>query len=127
MSRRLLISLVNSAAVCAVLLLSLVPIAGETQQSAQKAGDRWTSARTSWGHPDLHGAWTFEVEANTPFERSLQFGLRAFLTDEEFATRQEQARREALDDKGDGQGLDTHGSALMVARDRLAAQLRRPA
>ena len=50
--------------------------------------------RTPWGSADLQGTWTSEGELGVPFERPAQFGERQYLTDEEFADRVRQARRQ---------------------------------
>jgi hypothetical protein len=49
--------------------------------------------RTPWGDPDLQGEWTSEGEYGVPLERPPQFGMRQFLTDEEYAERLEGIRR----------------------------------
>src|SRR5688500_4226410 len=51
----------------------------------------WT-VRTLWSDPDLQGEWTAEGEYGVPFERTAQFGMRQFLTDEEYAKRLEDVR-----------------------------------
>jgi hypothetical protein len=45
------------------------------------------SARTAWGDPDLQGTYTSDNSIGVPFERPQQFGARAVLTQEEYATR----------------------------------------
>lgn len=50
------------------------------------------SVRTPWGDPDLQGEWTSEGEYGVPFERSPQYGMRPFLTDQEYAQRLEDVR-----------------------------------
>ena len=42
-------------------------------------------ARTPWGDPDLRGAWPSGSMMDVPFERPVALGLRAELTDAEFA------------------------------------------
>ena len=54
-------------------------------------GGTW-SQRTLWGDPDLQGEWTSEGEYGVPLERPPQFGIRQFLTDEEYAKRLEDVR-----------------------------------
>ena len=65
------------------------------------AATNWSPARTSWGHPDLHGIWTMNSESSTPFERPREFGNRAVLTDEEFAKRRQRVTLELEDEKTD--------------------------
>ncbi len=48
--------------------------------------------RTPWGHPDLQGLWTNTTL--TPFERPLELGDKAFLTEEE--VEQAEAARQAM-------------------------------
>jgi len=43
--------------------------------------------RTPWGDPDLQGTYTTDNSIGVPLERPTQFGTRAELTDEEYATR----------------------------------------
>ncbi|GGD47472.1 hypothetical protein GRI62_08675 [Erythrobacter arachoides] len=47
--------------------------------------------RTSWGDPDLRGMWPIDNIASIPMQRPAQFGDRFYLTDEEYAARQQQA------------------------------------
>jgi hypothetical protein len=54
---------------------------------AQVRGETAWRARTPWGDPDLHGEWTTEGEYGVPFERPAQYGIRQFLTDDEYAKR----------------------------------------
>jgi hypothetical protein len=52
--------------------------------------------KTPWGDPDLQGVWPGNM--GVPMERAAALGERASLTDEEFAKRQDQARRRAQAD-----------------------------
>src|SRR5256885_609552 len=54
---------------------------------AQTNRDTTWRGRTPWGDPDLHGEWTSEGEYGVPFERPALFGTRAFMNDEEYASR----------------------------------------
>ena len=56
-------------------------------------GQHWTPQRTPWGDPDLQGYWPSAEMLGVPFERPASLGVRATLTDEEFA--QLPARRRA--------------------------------
>jgi len=49
--------------------------------------------KTAWGDPDLRGTYPIDNIASLPFQRPDNFGNRFYLTDEEFAQRQEQANR----------------------------------
>jgi hypothetical protein len=51
--------------------------------------------RTAWGDPDLQGLWPSGALIDVPFERPAQFGLRAQLTDDEFAALASQVQRQA--------------------------------
>lgn len=80
-------------------VVALVGIAASALVAAQAGGarpqsgrDRATVARTAWGDPDLQGEWTTEGEYGVPVERPVQFGTRAFLTDEEYARRLDDVR-----------------------------------
>src|SRR5207249_9317203 len=53
----------------------------------------WTPPRTPWGDPDIQGIFTTDDELGVPFERPEQFAGREIVTDEEFAQREEQAKR----------------------------------
>ena len=56
--------------------------------SAQSGTSPWTTPRTPWGDPDLQGIWPGTAMMGVPMERPRQFGERRFLTEEEFAARQ---------------------------------------
>ena len=47
--------------------------------------------KTSWGDPDLRGTWPIDNIASLPMNRPASFGNRFWLTEEEFATRQQRA------------------------------------
>ena len=47
--------------------------------------------RTSWGDPDMRGTFPIDNIASLPMQRPARYGDRFYLTDEEFAQRQEQA------------------------------------
>ena len=53
---------------------------------------------TPWGDPDLQGTWSSEAELGVPFERPAQYGERRFLTDSEFAQRQQQTTTQLQSD-----------------------------
>jgi hypothetical protein len=78
---------------------------GATEAAAQTGGvevaavDGWTVPRTSWGDPDLRGMWPLESLSGTPFQRPVELGEQALLTDEQYAERQaaQDARAEGYD------------------------------
>jgi hypothetical protein len=51
------------------------------------SGQRFTTPRTPWGHPDLQGIWTSDDARSVPMQRPEQFAGRPLLTDVEFAER----------------------------------------
>ncbi|MBZ5606682.1 MAG: hypothetical protein LAP38_00370 [Acidobacteriia bacterium] len=71
-------------------------LAAEKRPAASKASSdgAWTK-RTSDGQPDLQGVWSGATI--TPFERPVALGNKAFLTDEEAARMEEQARQNRVD------------------------------
>jgi len=66
----------------------------------------WTSVllsaqnvpRTPWGDPDLQGIWPSGALITVPFERPVEFGTRALLTEKEYAERATAVQRQAEDD-----------------------------
>ena len=68
--------------------------------NAQSAGG-WTHPLTPWGDPDLRGMWPIDHMNGTPLQRPEAFGVRRFLTDEEFAERA--GRLEALNARYDNE------------------------
>jgi hypothetical protein len=88
-------------------LVILLGLAGAAQAPS--------AMRTPWGDPDLQGVFTSDDELGVPFERPEQFGTRQTMTDQEFAEREAQARRQAATDAeefvrpGRGVGLDGTG------------------
>jgi hypothetical protein len=63
--------------------------------------DSYRPPRTSWGDPDLEGRWPSTNMAGVPLQRPESFGTRNVLTDVEFAERQAQAARQAVQDLAD--------------------------
>ena len=83
---------------------------------ATKAG--WTPPRTLWGDPDLEGIWPSTDMVGVPFERPDELAGRTEVSNEEFAAREERAKRQAQSDgeefvstaprTGDGTGPPSH-------------------
>ena len=69
--------------------------------------DGWTAPMTAWGEPDLQGKWPVGHLTGTPLERPEEYGDREFLTDEEFAQREEglEARAARYDAENDNNKL----------------------
>ena len=61
--------------------------------------------KTAWGDPDLQGTWPGNM--GVPMQRPVNLGTRTELTNEEFAQRQEQARRQAAADAESTSTSDT--------------------
>src|SRR6516162_11711488 len=53
----------------------------------------WTPPKTPWGDPDLQGIWPGNV--GVPMQRPANLGERTTLTDQEFAQKEAQSRRQA--------------------------------
>lgn len=71
-------------------LLALSPIAAQSPKSG------YTPPKTPWGDPDLQGIWPGNM--GVPMQRNVSFGDRATLTEDEFAKKEEQAKRQAQAD-----------------------------
>ena len=83
-----------------VSLVALGPLGSLAQESRPAGGStEWKVPRTSWGHPDLQGVWTTDAEIGVPFERPVEFGHKALLTDQEFADRNQRLKKRYQDDK----------------------------
>jgi hypothetical protein len=76
--------------------------------AAQGAQPATTTAsavpKTPWGHPDLQGVWTTDLEIGVPLERPVDLGEKATLTEAEFKKRTEQLKRQYEDDKSNREG-----------------------
>src|SRR5687768_7131421 len=51
------------------------------------------AATTPWGDPDLQGTWPSGAMSDVPFERPVEMGDRAELSDVEFLARRDAIRR----------------------------------
>ena len=71
--------------------------------SAAGGGTRedYRPPRTPWGDPDLEGKWPSSDMAAVPLQRAESLGTRNVLTDGEFAEREAQAARQAVQDLAD--------------------------
>lgn len=68
------------------------------------AAQNWTPPRTPWGDPDLQGLWPNVAMLSVPVERPVELGLRATLTDEEFARLPSEFRIPGVNDPYTGVG-----------------------
>src|SRR5579863_3235777 len=76
----------------AIAFMALAPTMIHAQTKA------WTQPKTPWGDPDIQGVWPGTAMIGTPLERDRSLGTRAFLTEDEFAKRQEHAKNQAAID-----------------------------
>ena len=132
MARGLVMSIVGTtlAGVWWVWLAPASPPAEGPQVVSGAAEDPeqgWTVARTPWGDPDLQGIW--DTRTRTPLERPAEFGMREFMTDQEW---EERLRRGQLnfasgdeDDGGDAAD-EKLAEALRDSDQRKAERLDQP-
>jgi hypothetical protein len=91
-------ALISCGAVVGLLLLGPVgPLAQESRTGGESKA--WKVPRTSWGHPDLQGIWTTDAEIGVPFERPVDLGEKAVLTEAEYRQRVENLKKHYNDDK----------------------------
>jgi hypothetical protein len=73
-------------------LAASVHVIAQTRAGGAPTSNGGWTGRTLWGDPDLQGEWTSEGEYGVPLERPAQFGMRPFLTDQEYAKRIDDVR-----------------------------------
>jgi len=73
--------------------------------AALAAAQSYTPPKLPWGDPDLQGVWPGNM--GVPMQRPANFGDRATLTEDEFAKKQEQAKRQAAADAESTSTSDT--------------------
>ena len=76
--RKLYFAAGAAAGVVAMVGLAAAPAAAQAQEEGA-----YMVPHTAWGDPDFQGSW--ENRTPTPLERSVEFGTREFLTEEEAA------------------------------------------
>jgi len=78
------------------------PLAGQEPVAApplvvtafgDKPAPAYAGRRTSWGEPDLQGAWSSDDTGGIPMQRPEQFGDRLYLNEQELAERAQQVER----------------------------------
>jgi hypothetical protein len=85
-----------AAALAAGALVALAAAIAQTQPPSTASG--WSAPRTPWGDPDIQGLWPTTEWKGVPLQRSLTFGTRNVLTEDEFAEREKQAASETAAD-----------------------------
>lgn len=88
-------------AALACVITVVAPVAGQAPKTAP-AAKPWIHPKTPWGDPDLQGIWPGNM--GVPMQRPANLGERTTLTDEEFAQREAQAKKQAA---ADSQSLAT--------------------
>jgi hypothetical protein len=96
--------------------LALVASVTVTGQSAKSTAG-WTVPRMPDGHPDMQGVWA--NNNMTPLERPKHFGLRATMTDAEFADLKKKAQ--ALMDGGDAFFADELFTAAVEGKTKFSS------
>ena len=101
------------ALLAAVAAGALAPAAGFAQQDLTvltPVPQDYKAKTTSWGEPDFRGGWPIDhLNGRTPLQRDPKYGNRAYLTDEEFAQRDQEvqalAKRYENEDKQGTMGI----------------------
>jgi hypothetical protein len=82
----------SSATVLTATLAAVWLVSFSVAAQSPSAKAPWTPPRTPWGDPDISGAFTNKDQQGIPFERDPALGTRRFLTEQEYAARDEAAR-----------------------------------
>jgi hypothetical protein len=88
-------------------LVALAAITATAQQIDD--GSDWLLERLPWGDPDLTGVFSSDDLRGVPLERPEEFGDRLYMTDEEFAAREERNSAEVA-------RLEEGGTAFLAER-----------
>jgi hypothetical protein len=86
-----------------------------------QAPKNWVHPKTPWGDPDLQGIWPGNV--GVPMQRPQNMGERTTLTDEEFAQRLAQAKRQA---EADSQSIATSDTRVGIGPPSYWTERGRP-
>jgi hypothetical protein len=112
MRERIVVGIVVGVALSGAALTSAV-----VHAQAAKTASAWSVPRMPDGHPDMQGVWA--NNNMTPLERPKQFGLRATMTDAEFA--QVKQRLSTLADGGDAFFADELILAALDGREKFSS------
>jgi hypothetical protein len=91
--RRLARPFVSASLIAALALIGARRTAFSQTGGTSPPRSSYAAPKTQWGDPDLQGIWTSDDMRGVPRERPERFGLRAFLSDDEFLERVEQDER----------------------------------
>jgi len=72
-----------------VALAAVAAAAPAAAPALGQSGSDYIQPKTSWGEPDLRGIWPVDHLNGTPLQRPEQYGDREFLTDEEYAEKEQ--------------------------------------
>lgn len=106
----------------------LVPAIGVAQEQdltvLAPVPQGYKAKTTSWGEPDFRGGWPIDhLNGRTPLQRDPKYGNRAYLTDEEFAQRDQEvqvlARRYQSEDEKGTMGIG-HWAEVAAANRRTS-------
>jgi hypothetical protein len=89
------------------LLVSVIALGATIAAAAQSR--TWTTPKTPWGDPDLQGVWPGNM--GVPMQRPENLGTRTTLTDEEFAKKQAQVRKQT---EADNQSFSTSDTKVTI-------------
>ena len=94
MKYRFLAAVGVTVGLCALVGSLLVDTAAQSANAGNtSAASNRTAPKTPWGHPDLQGVWTTDLEIGVPLERPVELGEKAMLTEEEYQKRAEALKK----------------------------------
>jgi hypothetical protein len=96
---------VGLCALAGLAIVVSIPAAAQGPQAATtSAASNSAVPKTPWGHPDLQGVWTTDLEVGVPIERPVELGEKATLTEAEYKQRVEMLKKRYSDNKADRVG-----------------------